>query len=269
MDQGRIKHEGEVLDHVHEGGHENSSVLVDGAVIHVVDGVSLGGKVSISGEPGSSKETGNDSGLNKEINEVKGPNKEKIIDTLTVVDEGTSNSSNHLVNEEVLETVQNEHVNGDNRKLEAKVTESGLREVDLKDLKGVPETDKNSSVVDIKRSSCKGLSISSDGERVCRICYLASGRLSNASAVGIDGSTTSRADLIHLGCACKDDLGIAHIHCAEAWFRLRGNRVCEICGETAKNVSGIADRRSMAEWNERGHMDEESNSSRQGLSLCP
>ncbi|XP_019430546.1 PREDICTED: uncharacterized protein LOC109337915 [Lupinus angustifolius] len=283
MDQDGTKRQGEVLDHVHEGGDENSSVSVEGAVIRAVDGVSLGGKISISGEVGSSKETGNNSGLNKEMNEgpeeVKGPNKEKIIDTLTVVDEGTSNNSKHLVNQEVLETVvvidsvQNEHVNGDNRKLEAKVTESGLREVPREDLNGVPETDKSSCVIDIRRSNRKGLSDSSDGERVCRICYLASGRLSNASAVGTDGSTNGRADLIHLGCACKDELGIAHILCAEAWFGLKGNRVCEICGETAKNITGIADRRFLVEWNERGHMDEESTSSRliecwQGQPFC-
>uniref|UniRef100_A0A2P2PXU3 RING-CH-type domain-containing protein n=1 Tax=Rhizophora mucronata TaxID=61149 RepID=A0A2P2PXU3_RHIMU len=30
-------------------------------------------------------------------------------------------------------------------------------------------------------------------------------------------------DLIQLGCGCKDDLGIAHAHCAEAWFKLKGN----------------------------------------------
>ncbi|XXG90243.1 hypothetical protein AAC387_Pa12g2058 [Persea americana] len=34
---------------------------------------------------------------------------------------------------------------------------------------------------------------------------------------------------IQLGCGCKDGLGTVHCHCAEVWFRLKGNRRCEIC----------------------------------------
>ncbi|XP_058100852.1 uncharacterized protein LOC131245417 [Magnolia sinica] len=78
-----------------------------------------------------------------------------------------------------------------------------------------------------------------DGEKVCRICHLSSDRRS-------DGS-----DLIQLGCGCKDELGISHRHCAETWFKLKGNRSCEICGEAAKNVTGVGDNRFMEEWNER------------------
>ncbi|KAJ6728454.1 hypothetical protein OIU74_006497 [Salix koriyanagi] len=45
-------------------------------------------------------------------------------------------------------------------------------------------------------------------------------------------------DLIQLGCRCKHDLGFAHLYCAEAWFKLKGNRICEICGVTAVNITG-------------------------------
>ncbi|KAF5481526.1 hypothetical protein F2P56_002168 [Juglans regia] len=65
----------------------------------------------------------------------------------------------------------------------------------------------------------------------CRICHLSSEQLSR---------TTS---LIQLGCSCKGELGISHRHCAEAWFRSKGNRLCEICGETAKNIAAIEDTR--------------------------
>ncbi|KAK1257987.1 hypothetical protein QJS04_geneDACA012734 [Acorus gramineus] len=79
-----------------------------------------------------------------------------------------------------------------------------------------------------------------EGEKVCRICHLSWERR-------VDGLDL----LIRLGCGCKEDLGIAHVHCAEAWFKLRGNRFCEICGEPAKNITGVGDNRFMEEWNER------------------
>jgi len=61
-----------------------------------------------------------------------------------------------------------------------------------------------------------------DGETVCRVCHL--------------GLTSGNSESIVLGCACKQDLALCHRDCAEEWFKIRGNTVCEICGETAKNV---------------------------------
>lgn len=61
-----------------------------------------------------------------------------------------------------------------------------------------------------------------DGEMVCRVCHL--------------GLLTGNSESIELGCACKQDLALCHRDCAEEWFKIRGNTVCEICGETAKNV---------------------------------
>ncbi|CAA6656767.1 unnamed protein product [Spirodela intermedia] len=43
---------------------------------------------------------------------------------------------------------------------------------------------------------------------------------------------------IELGCSCKGDLAAAHKECAETWFKIRGNRTCEICGAAARNVAG-------------------------------
>eukprot|EP00249_Psilotum_nudum_P010263 c22434_g1_i2 orf=939-1646(+) len=52
----------------------------------------------------------------------------------------------------------------------------------------------------------------SHGDKVCRVCHLGFDvQLGNGSA-------------IELGCSCKDDLAAAHLHCAEAWFKIKGNR---------------------------------------------
>lgn len=60
-----------------------------------------------------------------------------------------------------------------------------------------------------------------DGEMVCRICHLSSEPAAEGS---IATCRSSSVDLIQLGCGCKDELGISHSHCAEAWFKLKGNR---------------------------------------------
>ncbi|XP_073036412.1 uncharacterized protein [Primulina eburnea] len=67
------------------------------------------------------------------------------------------------------------------------------------------------------------------GENVrdCRICHL-----------NTDSANQDSGLLFELGCSCKDDLAVAHKHCAEAWFKIKGNKICEICGSVAQNVSG-------------------------------
>ncbi|KAK1354632.1 RING-CH-type domain-containing protein [Heracleum sosnowskyi] len=59
-------------------------------------------------------------------------------------------------------------------------------------------------------------------ERECRICMLS---LDSESGIGIE-----------LGCSCKDGMEAAHQHCAETWFRSKGNNICEICNSIAQNV---------------------------------
>ncbi|XP_078446683.1 RING/FYVE/PHD zinc finger superfamily protein [Wolffia australiana] len=60
----------------------------------------------------------------------------------------------------------------------------------------------------------------------CRICHMP-----------LMGSSPEPQLPIELGCSCKGDLAAAHKNCAETWFRIKGNRTCEICGATAKNVA--------------------------------
>ncbi|PWA41868.1 Zinc finger, RING-CH-type [Artemisia annua] len=85
--------------------------------------------------------------------------------------------------------------------------------------------------------------LSKDETRDCRICHL-SLDLSNEENEGENGIP------IELGCSCKDDLAAAHKHCAEAWFKIKGNKTCEICGSIAQNVAGANEAELMEQWNE-------------------
>ncbi|KVI09868.1 uncharacterized protein LOC112521999 [Cynara cardunculus var. scolymus] len=78
-------------------------------------------------------------------------------------------------------------------------------------------------------------------ERDCRICHLSLDLTNQESENGIP---------IELGCSCKDDLAAAHKHCAEAWFKIKGNKTCEICGSIAHNVAGVNEAELMEQWNE-------------------
>ncbi|KAG0499337.1 hypothetical protein HPP92_004028 [Vanilla planifolia] len=80
-----------------------------------------------------------------------------------------------------------------------------------------------------------------EGEKLCRICHLCAEMV---------GSAAEGWELIEIGCVCKGELGMAHRHCAEAWFRAKGNRLCEICGDCAKNIVPKEDRGFMEVWHE-------------------
>lgn len=238
MDQGTSKGSGEMLDHVDKGVDKNLINLVEGVATDAGAGHSLGVRVSVCGEDRNSEETCNDLVLNEELEEKAlevrsqniGGDPEKIDNELHSVDQGTSYNS---LNRETLETcvvidssaqVERVTVNGDNRKLEAKTNESGLRKLSIKAPKGVSETDKNSCVIDMNCGTCEGFGENLDDEMICRICHLASGQPLEATAVGTPNIADKSTGLIMLGCACKDELGIAHSHCAEAWFKIKGNR---------------------------------------------
>ena len=49
-------------------------------------------------------------------------------------------------------------------------------------------------------------------EGQCRVCHL------------LFDVELGTSETIQLGCHCKHDLGIAHQNCAEAWFKIKGNR---------------------------------------------
>ncbi|XP_051133648.1 uncharacterized protein LOC127253234 [Andrographis paniculata] len=110
----------------------------------------------------------------------------------------------------------------------------------------------SSCVIDIKGDDDLVL----ENQKLCRICHLSAK----------EGGKSS-LELSELGCGCKGELGVAHLHCAEAWFRIRGNRLCEICGQTAKNITGVGDNGFMDEWNENRSGDTGASSS-EGSRRC-
>lgn len=53
-------------------------------------------------------------------------------------------------------------------------------------------------------------------ERICRICHLSA---EESGEKGVDLMM-----MMELGCGCKGELEVAHLPCAEAWFKVKGNR---------------------------------------------
>lgn len=60
--------------------------------------------------------------------------------------------------------------------------------------------------------SCS-IQVVAGNESICRVCHLSAKESGNSSV-----------ELIEIGCECKGELGFAHLQCAEAWFRVKGNR---------------------------------------------
>ncbi|GLU22835.1 hypothetical protein SLE2022_388800 [Rubroshorea leprosula] len=195
---------------------------------------------------------------------------ERAINEITgQVDKGSHGSSNNSPNESVVEMVivinTQEAVCAGGGVSKVKGNGLGSSKVLVEKPKSkIAEAD-NSCVIDIKGgvSGGRGFKENSDGERICRICHLSSDQ-SLECAGSTSTTATAATDLMQLGCGCKDELGIAHIHCAEAWFKLKGNRLCEICGEHAENVTGVGDSRFMEEWNEQRYTLGVSNSPDRG-----
>ncbi|WCJ28389.1 RING/FYVE/PHD zinc finger superfamily protein [Euphorbia peplus] len=80
-------------------------------------------------------------------------------------------------------------------------------------------------------------------ERDCRICHL-----------GLDSNSHESGAPIELGCSCKDDLAAAHRNCAETWFKIKGNKTCEICHSVARNVVGVNDSETVEQSNETNNV---------------
>ncbi|XP_010423417.1 PREDICTED: uncharacterized protein LOC104708527 [Camelina sativa] len=76
-------------------------------------------------------------------------------------------------------------------------------------------------------------------ERDCRICHMS-----------LDAANLESGVPIELGCSCKADLAAAHNHCAETWFKIKGNKICEVCGSIAGNVVGTVEVESEESLNE-------------------
>ncbi|MQL71835.1 hypothetical protein Taro_004183, partial [Colocasia esculenta] len=110
---------------------------------------------------------------------------------------------------------------------------------------GVPETYRASSVskcsleIDLESGVPEIKVDTIKDEKDCRICHLSL----------VDCAQESGSP-IELGCSCKDDLATAHRQCAETWFKIKGNKTCEICGSIAKNVAGTGEAEFIEQWND-------------------
>ncbi|KAJ6707191.1 hypothetical protein OIU85_027533 [Salix viminalis] len=140
----------------------------------------------------------------------------------------SSNSTGRVVLETVIAIgpEENAGINGGNQRLEHGGIEMRLSKGSMDESeKNVDKVGKSSCVIDMTTggdgTEGGGFKDNCDGERVCRICQLSSEGLLEATDAT---ATTNSMDLIQIGCGCKDDLGCAHVYCAETWFKLKGNR---------------------------------------------
>jgi len=232
---------GESLD---EGTSSNSSNRVNETVLETVNVMNSGVTSSVNGENkdlgSQNEELGLRGGvINQEIRHVL-----RDGEVLNRVGQGSSRHSSISVSEVLLEIVividseENVGINGGNQRLEAKENElrSTKETVDESEAE-VHLGGKSSRVIDMKcgdgdGTGGGGFKDNCDGEKVCRICHLTSEGLLEATDTTITATATSM-DLIQLGCGCKDDLGFAHVNCAEAWFKLKGNRYMFFCLEVS------------------------------------
>ncbi|XP_008811493.2 uncharacterized protein LOC103722642 isoform X1 [Phoenix dactylifera] len=109
------------------------------------------------------------------------------------------------------------------------------------EIDGVPESCRKSCVsdcsveIDLENGISEIKANNAKVEKDCRICHL------SLEESGIP---------IVLGCSCKGDLAAAHKQCAETWFKIKGNKTCEICGSTAQNVVVTGESEFIEQWNE-------------------
>ncbi|KAG8068448.1 hypothetical protein GUJ93_ZPchr0005g15260 [Zizania palustris] len=111
---------------------------------------------------------------------------------------------------------------GEHRRKSSCVSEGSLDDVDLE-----------AGLADIIKASPE------KAEKNCRICHL-----------GLESAAPESGAGITLGCSCKGDLSYCHKQCAETWFKIRGNKICEICSSVACNVVGLGDSEFSEQWNE-------------------
>lgn len=236
-----------IEESMNEGTVTNTINMVNGAVLETVIVMNLGTTSSVNGENKDSGTKNEELGLrggmiNEETRHGLGDG------DISIQAEPGSWYSSNSTGRVVLETLiaigpeENAGINGGNQRLEHRGIEMRLSKGSMDESE--KKAGKSSCVIDMTTggdgTEGGGFKDNCDGERVCRICQLSSEGLLEATDATAT-ATTNSMDLIQIGCGCKDDLGCAHVYCAETWFKLKGNRICEICGETAMNIKVVGE----------------------------
>ncbi|CAK7350396.1 unnamed protein product [Dovyalis caffra] len=228
-----------IEESLNEGTLANSNNIINGAGLETVIVMNSGATSSVNGEIKDLGEKNEELGLRGGVINGKARQGQGDGEVLNHVEQGSSWSSSNSIGGAVLETVivigpeENVGINGGNQSLKLKGNEmrSSKGTMDASETK-VNRVGKSSCVIDMTCSGGGGagggiggggFKDNCDGERVCRICHLSSEGLLEATEASAT-ATANSLDLIQIGCGCKDDLGIAHLYCAEAWFKLKGNR---------------------------------------------
>ncbi|XP_022841416.1 uncharacterized protein LOC111365233 [Olea europaea var. sylvestris] len=98
--------------------------------------------------------------------------------------------------------------------------------LDSRRASSVADSDSSDCSVDIENGGIGEIKVHFEKvERDCRICHLSLVSSSPESGVAIE-----------LGCSCKDDLAAAHKHCAETWFKIKGNKYQSLVKRKGKEV---------------------------------
>lgn len=58
-------------------------------------------------------------------------------------------------------------------------------------------------------------------DAICRICFV---------------ELAEGGETLKMECSCKGDLALAHEKCAVTWFRIKGNRTCDVCKQEVQNL---------------------------------
>ncbi|CAN4091907.1 unnamed protein product [Withania somnifera] len=186
--------------------------------------------LKISDDETEKSRVGGEEGKGLEANEIKVKDLKKSEDFSTAIDVKCDGGDGET---------EKSRIGGEDGDSDVKVNVSEGNVVKVEDLS---KSDDFSTVIDVKCDGSDGKvgeDLEGECQRLCRICHLSTYE-----------DEKNLVDLIELGCGCKGELGFVHSHCAEAWFKLKGNRVCEICGEVAQSVTGVSNNRFIEEWND-------------------